>query len=45
MIPDTSIPREFIGGLSLHDYHPGTQYAFERDNGSQSSGVHIHPAS
>lgn len=22
MIPDTSLLREFIGGLSLHDYHP-----------------------
>ncbi len=23
MIPDTSLLREFIGGSSLHDYHPG----------------------
>lgn len=24
MIPDTSLLREFIGGSSLHDYHPGS---------------------
>jgi hypothetical protein len=26
MIPDTSLLREFIGGSSLHHYHPGEIY-------------------